>query len=114
MKQIAKQYFRCSHGRCVKIQERFTRDLNFVRGGRDPQRGGRREGQIPRDLAPGEGEITRDLAPGGTKSREGEIPGTPVSIQLTPTNLKQHVPRCLAALHWTRPTFPGFSPNKEI
>ena len=33
--------------------------------------GGRREGEIPRDLAPGGGEIPRDLAPGGARSRGG-------------------------------------------
>ena len=42
--------------------------------------GGCREGEIPRDLAPG-GEIPRDLAPGGARSRGGEIPGTPVQIK---------------------------------
>ena len=47
-------------------------------GGQDPQRGPHREGEIPRDLAPG-GEIHRDLALGGRDLGGGgsEIPGTP-------------------------------------
>ena len=61
-------------------------------GGRDPKRGARREGEIPRDLAPGGpdpqgfgpggGEITggpdpQGFGPGGARLRGGEIPGTP-------------------------------------
>ena len=52
----------------------------WERGGgrRDPQRGVRREGEIPRDLAPG-GTRSLGIWPGGARSRGGEIPGTPDS-----------------------------------
>ena len=49
-------------------------------GGEIPKGRGGREGEIPRDLALG-GEIPWDFAAGGgggARSREGEIPGTPV------------------------------------
>ena len=53
-------------------------------GGTKSLKGARREGEIPRDLAP-KGENPRDLAPGGggARSRRGEIPGTPATFRVS-------------------------------
>ena len=44
-------------------------------------KGGAQGGRDPQGFGPGGGEIPRDLASGGgTRSQEGKIPGTPVSL----------------------------------
>ena len=57
-----------------------------------------RGGEIPRDLAPGGGEIPRDLAPGGARSRGGRNPWD-TGLKLTQVVFTRH----FSKLTWVEP-----------
>ena len=82
-----------------KIQEYpLEYELFWGRGG-EPERGARREGEIPRDLAPREGEITRDLAPGGQIKRRREISGTPDRMPASESKVTRNATFLFCKIH---------------